>query len=534
VSEELLNLLDLDLAYARVRHDHLDGRVFIQHPYERDLVEADLEAWLGLLREEIRRGIYAPSGLRVWPVPKGRGFVRPGGYLSIWDQVVYAACVGACLQKIRQAVSLDNRRVDFSYLIASDLATARWLEPPYIGWKAFRESSIARLGDSGTHVVKGDLTGYYENIALRVLASDLHEIKAPLPVVKMLMKCLRRWAQVHGRGIPQAFSASDILGKLYLSRIDRALIERGFVHHRYVDDFILFCESESHAKRATMLLTGLLRKRGLNIQTAKTAILTANDGKTEIDQVTPLLQPLASKFITEIAAGAGLDPEYVSLAKAESLLASSENKAPLQLIQDAYNFHCIQGEGRWNKSLFHYLLNRLANAHSQYAVDHAITLLRTHPEETKEILRYIAKVAVSTDVEARIVDYLRSEAAVYSFQGYQVIKWRGEIDLPPSHVFLDFVRSVSMRDQPDYLRAECRHFLGKFGTVADLDRLEEEYDLAAGPIEKAEILCSLTRLERSRRNALLVVASEEGEFPRRAAKLVSQGKYSEPASKAVA
>ena len=85
------------------------------------------------------------------------------------------------------------------------------------------------------------------------------------------MSLLNRWAQPRAKGIPQGFSASDILAKIYLNPIDRALRNGGFTHLRYVDDIRIFCKSRLEAKRGLLLLNDLMRKRGLNLQSAKIA-----------------------------------------------------------------------------------------------------------------------------------------------------------------------------------------------------------------------------------------------------------------------
>ena len=74
--------------------------------------------------------------------------------------------------------------------------------------------------------------------------------------------------------------------------------------------------------------------------------------------------------------------------------------------------------------------------------------------------------------------------------------------------------------RPRYLRTVCRALLGKYGQPADLERLLNSYDEIADPSEKVEVICSLYRLEKGRRNSFLARAERDGEMNLRAARWV--------------
>jgi hypothetical protein len=289
-----------------------------------------------------------------------------------------------------------------------------------------------------------------------------------------------------------------------------------------VDDFVVFSPNRQAAKETLILLTGVLRRRGMSIQTAKTAIHSAEEAREHLDQVTPVLRVLAGKYAAEIAEQLGIEPTYLSVARAEQLLAASHLQAPLGLIEDAFRERFIEVRGEFNKTLFHFLLRRLAKGKSTFAVGYCLGLLEEHPEETAEILRYLEAVTDVVSVEPNLLDYFTSPTAVYVYQRYQLIRWRAQIAITPSSAFVDHVREVNMRHSAAFLRAVCRQFLGRYGTVADLEQLEDDYNTAVSPIERAEVVCSLARLELSRRNAILGMARAEGELTRRAAILVSK------------
>src|SRR6266496_3850599 len=127
------------------------------------------------------------------------------------------------------------------------------------------------------------------DLAWSRVKKDLKASGVDTDVVNELSKCLNRWTQVNNKGLPQSNSASDILAKLYLDNVDKGLVNAGFTHLRYVDDFRIFCKTSSEAKKALIELIRLLRKRGLNLQSAKTKILPANEALNEIEGIQPVI-----------------------------------------------------------------------------------------------------------------------------------------------------------------------------------------------------------------------------------------------------
>ncbi|HWE95598.1 MAG TPA: RNA-directed DNA polymerase [Tepidisphaeraceae bacterium] len=232
-------VLDLKLAWQRVKQESI-GRGFTRHPFEMELAESDLDSWLTNIGREFSINAYRPNGVYIANVPKGKGAVRPGACIALKDRLVYAACVGAVLHNIRTALTWPNRTIDFSYPLSQANNDPKWIRGEFQSWQRFREASLELL-KARPYAVLADITGYYENIDLATLRSDLVGTGADESVVTALMVSLNRWAQIGGRGIPQGQNTSDILGKLYLNSVDRSLYQYDYLHCRYVDDIRIFC-----------------------------------------------------------------------------------------------------------------------------------------------------------------------------------------------------------------------------------------------------------------------------------------------------
>lgn len=521
---ELVDALDVHLAWQRIRKDHRTSRCFATHPCEPLLIEDVLDAWLSELHEEIGENGYHPSSVALVDVPKGAGSVRPGSLLSLRDEVVYTALVGAALPALAVEFSWDDLPPDQSYRLLS-VDRVEWTEDRIKGWKRFRERSLGLIREGINYVVITDVVGCYENISLRRLLSDLRDVGVPEPVVMSLTEVLNRWSTVGGRGIPQGYTASDLLAKLYLTRVDRALKEQGYRHLRYVDDFRLFCESRAEAKRALQELQRILRPRGLNIQSKKTHLLRSAEALAEIEGVFQVLLPVVARHKREVAELVSLDPVYSTEWELQAALAASGNAPPTEVLRSAYQAHFMDPGAPFNPSLFHYLLNRLGAAEDPFAFVHVMGLLDVHPEETSSILDYVGAVGHVDSADPIVLRYVESDDAVYAYQHYQVIKWRASFDFPPPAELTSYVRRVEDSARtPRYLRAATRMFLGKFGSSADLERMEQRYAEAVSDQERAELICAVARQERSRRNAFVNGVKSDGTLTHLAARRVLEGR----------
>jgi hypothetical protein len=287
-------------------------------------------------------------------------------------------------------------------------------------------------------------------------------------MLNLLMSLLNRWAQPRAKGIPQGFSASDILAKIYLNPIDRALRNGGFTHLRYVDDIRIFCKSRLEAKRGLLLLNDLMRKRGLNLQSAKTIILRADEASYEIDGVNRLFQVISSELITEMRESFSSIPSSVTVLDIERFFQERPSGPKPEILERAFQDNFGSTVERFNKTLLHYLLTRLAKAKSKIAVNYAIELLQQRPEETEAVLRYLLEVGVIDEDEDRILDYISSPEAIYDYQTFQIITWfLTKNSLSPRLLQLCRIWSAD-KNRDLWLRTAARSVLGREGDQSDL------------------------------------------------------------------
>jgi hypothetical protein len=151
-------------------------------------------------------------------------------------------------------------------------------------------------------------------------------------------------------------------------------------------------------------------------------------------------------------------------------------------------------------------------------------MLGPHPEETHTILQHLESIYEVDSLQSSIVDELKGGGLVYDYQIYQIVVWFLKYCQNPTVDLMEFIRlSAFSADRPRYVRTVCRAFLGKFGTAADLERLADLYDVTTDPSERVEIICSLRRLERGRRNAFFGRVERDGEMNKCAVKWIKAG-----------
>lgn len=206
-------------------------RAFVSYPRLFELIELDLGKWLEILRGRVASG-YTPHDCLTCYSPKPDWLVRPGAVLDINDEILLNAIVGSIHKEIWAAIGSMQGSVDIAYHFQKPPQKVEWVRSGFLVWKEWRQKSLKALTKATQFVVVADIAAFYENIDLVRLTSELQRIGVPDEIRLLLVKCLRRWAHPRNKGIPQGYSASDILAKIYINTVDTGLRNAGFRHLR--------------------------------------------------------------------------------------------------------------------------------------------------------------------------------------------------------------------------------------------------------------------------------------------------------------
>jgi hypothetical protein len=433
-------LLDLGLAWRRAVRDLSARRVFVRHPFLDILVGADLARWLNELAGALADGSYAPSACGLVLVPKPNGHVRPGAVLQLEDQVVYNALLGALRLHLVAHPALGASPADYSYHLLDTATSDEWFQPFFSRWQALDRDSIASI-DAGAHwVVVADIAGYYESIDLYTLRSDLNALNGDSGVVGLLHELLMRWPRVQRRGLPQGYSPSDLLAKLYLASVDSTLAAEGYTHRRWVDDFRIFCTSEADARRALVLLSETLGRRGLLLQSSKSKILPAAQARAAFSVVQNQLALVQAAVAAALLAGTHGAPSHLPPWQVDAVLAANGDAATLAVLQGAFTQHFGSTSTEFHKSLFRYVIRRLGAARDASLASQIVAWLRRVPEEFDTIGAYCEDTNTVDIFETELLRLHGEGLLPYPYLLYQYLRWRVRINQPLSPAVRTLVR----------------------------------------------------------------------------------------------
>lgn len=515
-----VEIRELKRAFARAKADR-NEKSFVEYPFLLQWVEIDPSEWLKELQAKIAAGFNPHPAPLCW-VPKAKSLLRPAHVLHLKDEVVYNLILGRLYEPIWKLLGDYQGQPDAAYLIREP-GSKEWFESQFPAWENFRTTSLDYLHKGAKFVVASDITGFYENIDFSRLLFVLRQIAGGIrPEINLLGKCLRKWSARGDRGIPQGYSASDLLAKVYAHAIDVAIEDDGLKYLRYVDDIRVFCDSRLDAKRAILSLSRHVHEHGLNLQSAKTKILTQRKAVHDFDGAHAAVEAVQKRLVEELFEDISGENPYADSDYGD-MTPETQEEPDTEVLETTFLDHFESARAQpFEKTLFHYLLNRLGKAESKVAVSYCLDALGKRPEETRHILKYFGRIALGKAEMKALGEFLVSSEAIYDYQCYQVLKWFFDEAVKNSLV-LDYCRHVIQDHNRDiWLRSYAFAYLGKFGRIEDLQAIESLYSKCRSEIEKADCVMAMREMEAGRRNAFYGAARGDGPLVARAVNLAKK------------
>jgi hypothetical protein len=275
-SLDWLNVLDFKRAMANVEGD-LVGDWCIDPwgwPELRWLVEpAQARLLLGLVRRR------KPGVLARLDVPKENFGVRPATVMHVADRLVYQALVD------RLAVPLigDLAPTVFNWRLERHAPRAGTYLKSGEEWDRYRAWLQESLERHPNWLLQTDIVSCFARISMRVVEETLEtrRVGGSEPASKILA-WLETWDRTPGRGgLPQRSRASAALANACLRAVDDVLAQTP-AGGRWMDDISVFASSEADARRHQLRLNDVVREMGLELNSAKTAVLAEDDAAAEV------------------------------------------------------------------------------------------------------------------------------------------------------------------------------------------------------------------------------------------------------------
>ncbi|WP_082654613.1 RNA-directed DNA polymerase, partial [Janthinobacterium sp. Ant5-2-1] len=412
--------INCDDVLAQLNQDMRDDWFFDTIQY-KDLFAGkhDLKTLISDLLLE-GNGRYSASSRQICDIPKKGLGIRYSLETDFYDRFIYQAI---CSFLIKHYDPLLSHRV-LGHRYNSESKDKRYLFKNRIDlWTTFEGVTFTAFEDKKVLLVT-DLINYFENISIESIRtafeSKLEKVKGAgkerfqiRNAIDTLCDLLSRWSFSERHGLPQNRDASSFIANVVLSEVDQKMVDLGYDYYRYVDDIRIICDNPHQARKALHRLIAELRTVGMNINSAKTKILSCADSR----------ETIAEFFPNNDDRSAAIDTMWKS--RSRRVIARS---IPMihQMVKE-----CIEKKESQSRQ-FRFSVNRLAilidaalfdvgSALSTELVKLLLDTLQEQAASTDQYCRLLSMLDISIQSFSEIEIYLRDdEKSIYQWQNYHL------------------------------------------------------------------------------------------------------------------
>jgi hypothetical protein len=193
----------------------------------------------------------------------------------IWN-AYFLGLVLSISKEIEDARIPAKDKISFSYRINSNIHSSELFDTSF-NWRAFMDHSL-KTAKQTKFIVTCDISEFYPRLNHHRLDNVLRQLSLKGDQPSKIMAFLKDFSNTYSFGLPVGGPAARILSELLLDQVDRLLRTQGIEFCRFADDFHLFADSYENAFKALLYLSErLLRTQGLQLQKAKTRIMTSEE-----------------------------------------------------------------------------------------------------------------------------------------------------------------------------------------------------------------------------------------------------------------
>jgi len=212
---------------------------------------------------------YGPS--RRFIVPKDDLSYRTASQLDPLNSVILTALIYEFGDLIESKRRLKDEKNVFSYRFSPEADGQMY--DSLNSWNNFW-STCCDKSKRYSHVVILDIADFYNQIYHHSLENQLIDSGLPNQALKWIVGLCGDLTAKISRGIPVGPHASHLLAESVLSAVDNVLTYQGIVFCRYVDDIVIFANSEIEARSKILSLANTLDKQQkLLLQRHKTQVM---------------------------------------------------------------------------------------------------------------------------------------------------------------------------------------------------------------------------------------------------------------------
>lgn len=199
---------------------------------------------------------FKPKPCRRFIVPKDEISYRQATQLYPQDSILLSALVHQFGQGIEDR-RLSSSQV-FSYRFIPTVEEG--LYSSETAWNDFWSSAYRKSQNAAT-VLYCDIADFYNQIYHHSVENQLIESGFPNQAVKWVVSLLESTTAGVSRGVPIGPHAIHLIAEATLIPIDNSMNANGLQFLRYVDDIIVFCDSDKASKSALSLIASIIDKQ---------------------------------------------------------------------------------------------------------------------------------------------------------------------------------------------------------------------------------------------------------------------------------
>lgn len=209
-------------------------------------------------------------------VPKDELSYRQATQLDPQDSILLSAII------YQYGVLIEQRRlpnnVVFSYRFNPNIEHGFYDDRA--AWNQFWRTAYQKSMPNKT-ILYCDIADYYNQVYHHTIENQLIESGFPNQECKWIIKLLESTTAGVSRGIPVGPHPAHLLAEAAMIPIDNSLQAHGIDFIRYVDDILIFCNTEADARLTlSKVATTLDRQQRLMLQRHKTKIYTTEKFKS--------------------------------------------------------------------------------------------------------------------------------------------------------------------------------------------------------------------------------------------------------------
>jgi Reverse transcriptase (RNA-dependent DNA polymerase) len=242
---------------------------FFPRPFE---LEALRHSWprVRSVLEGVDLLCYEPRECFEMIAPKQRCLVRPVHLLDPIDSILYAGLTLRLAPVIQQKRDRYQTQRVFSWHFNSASSGGR--DTFRSDWDGYRERA-EELCLKYKFVGTSDIVDFFPRVYLHRLQNALAALSGDEYGTKAIMKMVEAWAHGTSYGIPTGPGASNFLAEALLVEVDEYLLSCDVEFIRWVDDYLIFADSEHQVISGLYRLGSRLNHtQGLSLNAAKTRL----------------------------------------------------------------------------------------------------------------------------------------------------------------------------------------------------------------------------------------------------------------------